>query len=44
MRCGVIGLGVGRSHAQPYASLPETELVSVAAPLRRRLAGQLAVR
>jgi predicted dehydrogenase len=37
MRCAVIGLGVGRSHAEAYASLPETELVAVSDANEARL-------
>lgn len=38
LRCGVIGLGVGKSHIRGYQSHPKAEVVAVADPNEERLA------
>ena len=38
LRCGVIGLGIGRGHAQAYAKHPQAELVALADLDAERLA------
>lgn len=37
LRCGVIGLGMGRAHIKAYQSHPECEMVAIADPDRDRL-------
>lgn len=41
MRVGVVGLGIGKTHASPYVRLPGAELVGVC-DLDAALAGQVA--